>query len=150
MKSMGSFYSFASILEQKIRQDIQTELRETPQFPSENGVLSQKFDSSPLGLAWMMGQLPRQELDRESKGVATYSRYKAAARPRPAHKLTEIQCRAYETLRHYVSELSVGFTQSELKKAYRKAVLIAHPDRGGSSAAFQKVRDSYKILVLVF
>lgn len=51
------------------------------------------------------------------------------------------------TSNHY-DVLGVGttFTPAELKAAYRKAVRHAHPDTGGSAAAFQAVQDAYACL----
>ena len=37
-------------------------------------------------------------------------------------------------------------TETEIKQAYRRLVLIAHPDRGGSSEAFIQVNEAYEIL----
>ena len=35
-------------------------------------------------------------------------------------------------------------SDEDMKKAYRKSVLKAHPDRGGTSAAFRKVREAWE------
>lgn len=43
-------------------------------------------------------------------------------------------------------KLQPGFTQAELKSAYRAAVFIAHPDRGGSHAQFVRVGAAYALL----
>lgn len=42
--------------------------------------------------------------------------------------------------------LSKSYTKSELKRAYLKAAMKAHPDRGGSPQAFQKVSIAYTVL----
>ena len=40
--------------------------------------------------------------------------------------------------------LSRSASDEDMKKAYRKSVLKAHPDRGGSCAAFRKVREAWE------
>ena len=42
--------------------------------------------------------------------------------------------------------LSRSFNLSQLKKAYLKAAMKAHPDRGGSAQAFQQVSIAYTVL----
>ncbi|MBF84598.1 MAG: hypothetical protein CL489_09000 [Acidobacteria bacterium] len=42
--------------------------------------------------------------------------------------------------------LSNGFDETELKKAYRRASNKAHPDKGGSVDAQQRVNDAYNVL----
>lgn len=39
-----------------------------------------------------------------------------------------------------------GASSEELKRAYRRAVRTAHPDTGGSAAAFQTVQDAWAVL----
>lgn len=34
-----------------------------------------------------------------------------------------------------------------IKKAYRRLVLVAHPDKGGSQAHFLRIREAYEALV---
>ena len=48
----------------------------------------------------------------------------------------------YET----VLGLNKGFTSAELKQAYKRAALRAHPDKGGSNEAFRAVKDAYEYL----
>jgi tryptophan 2,3-dioxygenase len=48
----------------------------------------------------------------------------------------------YET----VLGLNKGFTSAELKKAYKRAALRAHPDKGGSTEAFRSVHEAYEYL----
>jgi len=48
---------------------------------------------------------------------------------------------------HYsVLGIAKTATELEIKKAYRKAVLKAHPDKGGSSDLFRKVQRAYEVL----
>jgi hypothetical protein len=43
--------------------------------------------------------------------------------------------------------LAPGFTQSALKRAYRTAIRIAHPDAGGSAAAAQAINSAYELIL---
>lgn len=42
--------------------------------------------------------------------------------------------------------LKTGYTQTELKKAYKKAALRSHPDKGGSEHDFRAVSEAYERL----
>lgn len=42
--------------------------------------------------------------------------------------------------------LSRKFTGKDVKSAYRKKSLVAHPDKGGSATEFLKVREAYELL----
>jgi len=50
-------------------------------------------------------------------------------------------------MNHYKT-LGVSSTASdeEIKKAYRKAVIIHHPDKGGAPALFQQVQEAWEVL----
>ena len=54
----------------------------------------------------------------------------------------------WDSVNHYfVLGVPTDFTEEELKKAYRKASRLVHPDRrGGSNVAFQRAADAYKTL----
>ena len=145
---MGQFEQFAAILEKKIRQDIEAEMREIPQFPSENAPHRQEIDSGPLGMSWMMGQLGKHQFTPTNKS-SEYHRHRKPPKPRPPHTLSEAQSEAFKLLRHYVSELSESFTKAELKKAYHSALFHTHPDRGGTSAKFLAVKTAYQLLSVV-
>ena len=45
-----------------------------------------------------------------------------------------------------ILNISRDFTEKDLKKAYLKAAMKAHPDRGGSEDEFQKVSIAYALL----
>lgn len=75
---------------------------------------------------------------------------------RPAHRFEAPEQEAFELLQHYARLacgagaeplLNSNFNGAELKRAYRQAVKQAHPDRGGSSESFLRVRRSYQILL---
>ena len=39
-----------------------------------------------------------------------------------------------------------GSSAEEIKKAYRKAALVNHPDRGGDKETFQRLQGAYDVL----
>lgn len=45
--------------------------------------------------------------------------------------------------------LQEGFTKSDLRRKYRKLVLIHHPDKGGSQDEFLAIHEAYKMLLKV-
>jgi curved DNA-binding protein CbpA len=45
-----------------------------------------------------------------------------------------------------VLKLKKSATPAEVEAAYRAAVRAAHPDRGGTAAAFERVRSAYRVL----
>ncbi len=50
--------------------------------------------------------------------------------------------------RNYYDALEVERTADDaaLKKAYRKAALIHHPDKGGSHEKFQQIYEAFQVL----
>ena len=50
--------------------------------------------------------------------------------------------------KNYYAALGVARDADELtiKKAYRQAVLTAHPDKGGTDAEFQEVNEAWNVL----
>jgi DnaJ-class molecular chaperone len=44
--------------------------------------------------------------------------------------------------------LGTGYTQAELKAAYRQKASQHHPDKGGDGALFDQVRKAYEMLKL--
>lgn len=66
-----------------------------------------------------------------------------------APKTEPLKAKAHRPMKetHYsVLGIAKTATALEIKKAYRKAVLKAHPDKGGSSDLFRKVQRAYEVL----
>lgn len=47
---------------------------------------------------------------------------------------------------HDILGVNPGATEEDIKKAYRKKAMEAHPDKGGSEEEFQKINEAYEIL----
>jgi hypothetical protein len=94
----------------------------------------------PAGLSQLIGLLEPMKYSRTHI-------YRYPRAPRFAHALTAEQQQAFENLNTYqIKPLHPGFYASELKSAYRQALLKTHPDQGGTTETFQQVRKSYQIL----
>ena len=52
----------------------------------------------------------------------------------------------YNTAHYDVLGLDFDATDADIKKAFKKKVLKAHPDKGGSSAKFDKVKKAHDCL----
>lgn len=95
----------------------------------------------PAGLSQLMGTLAPQYYSRTHI-------YRYPRAPRPMRLFNEAEQSAFENLNAYLkTPLVSGFYSSELKSAYRHALLKTHPDQGGTAESFQQVRKSYEILV---
>lgn len=45
-----------------------------------------------------------------------------------------------------ILEITKNASQDDVKKAYRKKVLVCHPDKGGDSEVFKKIQQAYEVL----
>jgi len=89
---------------------------------------------------------PRYQSPRKPQGTHAYHIKIKTPTPRKAHSFTPEQAQAFENLKKWNQLFTESFTRQELKRAFRIAVLKAHPDQGGSSESFQEVKKSYQIL----
>ncbi len=113
--------------------------------PTEDFTAGWESVLDPQGLSELLTSVPVYH-------VRVQSKYPVKPRPKvviraPAHVFTEMQSQCYQLLKSYGGSLEDNFNQTELKSAYRKAVLRTHPDLGGTGETFQQVRKSYQILI---
>ena len=127
----------------------------------QNGLGSDHFSSkkptSPYNAGWesllepaWMSQLLSLNSRYSAKTTLhrSYPRRPIPTANRPDHILTPAQKAAYDYfLQFSVGLLRLNFNLSELKSAYRKALLHTHPDQGGSAENFQITKKSYEILI---
>lgn len=122
--------SFAEILEGK-----------TDKNPTVDLSAGWESQLEPMGLAHLLGELDHYNFKNRSH----YMRYPKTIRP--AHPMNEDELCAYHILNTYKPSFKNNFNLTELKSAYRVAVLKAHPDQGGSAESFHAVKKSYEILL---
>ncbi|MCC2680306.1 MAG: hypothetical protein K0R29_2882 [Pseudobdellovibrio sp.] len=99
-----------------------------------------------LGFTTILVNTPRYHGPRKPQGTRAYHIKIKAQAARVAHVFNPEQAQAFETLKKWNQLFTESFTRQELKRAFRIAVLKAHPDQGGSSESFQEVKKSYQIL----
>jgi hypothetical protein len=132
---MGSFQSFAEILEKKIRKEIEKDFHSSSQtFSSENVENSSAVQSE----LWthLVGQMNPYHFTADQK-AAVYHRNRPAPRPRPDHKLTASQAIAFSFFQAHKMELPANFSSNDLKRVFRILALRMHPDQGGSISDFR-------------
>lgn len=95
---------------------------------------------------------------RRQREAATERDEAAADRVRRAHERTARTAHhaanltadaedAKDTRDHYaVLGVSHNATTREVRKAYLKQAAVAHPDRGGTDAAFERLQEAYRVL----
>jgi hypothetical protein len=105
---------------------------------------AREFTQDPSHLAYLMGQVGRVSF-------ASSRQYpRPATRPqRKPHTLTPAQAQAFAALQSWIFDLSPAFTEGELKKAFRQAAHILHPDHGGQAEQFMELKSHYETLKAV-
>ena len=151
---MGNFTSFAEILEQKIRREIETDYaqdlaltRELQASPVPHSAPFQSLEDTLITLPKMHFQSPRFF----TKAYQTSRGPKAVPKPLMPHALNEVQQQAHQFFVKYQEVLSMSFTVQELKKSFRRLALRFHPDREyGSATHFAELKKAHESLVEVF
>lgn len=111
--------------------------------PTENFNAGWESSLEPAWIAQLIASLP--PIKSIYRPLYIYQKNKTTQRQ--PHFYSEIQMQAFQSLNQFlVSPLQLGFYSSELKSAYRQALLKTHPDQGGSAETFQQVRKCYEIL----
>ena len=107
----------------------------------------------PHGISQIMAELSGISAfpkTRTSAGLKAFRVRPQPARPRPPHSLSALQQDAFTLLKSYTPQLDEGFSVRELKSAYRAALLLTHPDQGGTPESFFQVQQGYQILLALF
>lgn len=114
--------------------------------PTNQANYSSVMDSDPIHLAYLLGKVGRTEVQTPR---GQYPR--PAVRPqRKPHNFSALQRQSYEFMKSFIHALPEGFTETELRKAFRQAALILHPDQGGSTEQFMLLKKHYEVLGTVF
>ncbi|GEM_PF-1489314 len=100
----------------------------------------------PAHMAYLIGQL---EVFKMRGKKQHYPAPKVRPQRKP-HTLSPLQKQAFTFIKSWIHDLPEGFTENELKRAYRQAALILHPDRGGSTLNFIELKTQYENLKTVF
>lgn len=126
--------SFSQILKEKMNDGASTQAN----FSSEN-------HSEPANLAYLMGQMGRFEFQ---KPRGQYAAPKVRPQRKP-HSFSSSQRQSFEFLKTWIHDLSEGYNESELKKAFRQAAMILHPDQGGNTQQFMELKGHFEVLKTV-
>ncbi|MDG0817732.1 J domain-containing protein [Bdellovibrio svalbardensis] len=100
------------------------------------------LNSDPANLAYLMGHIGRFEFQMKR---GQYAAPKVRPQRKP-HNFSTHERLSYEFLKTWVHDLPEGFTDSELKKAFRQAAMILHPDQGGNTTQFMELKEHYTTL----
>lgn len=105
---------------------------------------SQSFQTEvdSTNIAYLLGQIRRFET-QIPRGQYPAPKVRPQRKP---HSFSESQKHSYEFIKSCIHDFSEGFSSAELKKAFRQAAMILHPDRGGSTQEFMKLKDHYENL----
>lgn len=135
---MGTTASFKEILRDKMEQNSS----ETSFFQSTT------LDADPLHMAFLLGKINRLH----GQPPLTKSQ-KAYPRPQPKartpHSMNESQAQSFVFFKELIQDIPEGFTLAELKKAFRSAAKLLHPDHGGSSEQFFLLKGHYQNLAKI-
>lgn len=106
---------------------------------------SQAADSAlndPAHLAFLLGKIGKTEF-QTARGHYPAPKVRPQRKP---HNFTSAQSQAYEFIKSWIHDLSEGFTAAELKRAFRRAAIILHPDHGGNTQQFLELKAHYETL----
>jgi hypothetical protein len=127
--------SFKQILNEKINSS-ETHPQGIPDYSATN------LDLDPTHLAYLIGNI-RTRCTSIPRG--NYPTTKA--RPsNPPHNLSNLQRQSFEFVKSWIHDLSESFTERELRKAFRQAALILHPDQGGNEQSFLELKKHIDVL----
>ena len=126
-----------------------------PLLPGENGGGQQQYVAQPQQQAPQQPQPPRQLIQQRLQNVSPaqmqitqqsvhqQDAYQRLAKPKHKDKALSFFTACLKVL---AIEEEVALTEEGLKKAYKKAAIRSHPDKGGSKEAFDAVTRAYAYL----
>ncbi|UOF02578.1 J domain-containing protein [Bdellovibrio reynosensis] len=98
--------------------------------------------NDPAHMAYLLGKIGRLEL-QTPRGQYPAPKVRPQRKP---HSFNHSQRQAYEFMKSWIHDLNEGFTANELKKAFRQAAIILHPDHGGNTEQFIDLKAHYETL----
>lgn len=113
---------------------------EEPNFGKPSQSSNPSID--PLNMAYLLGQIRRIET-QTPRGHYPTPKIRPQRKP---HLFSESQKLSYEFVKNCVPSMSEAFSSSELKKAFRQAAMILHPDHGGDTQQFMELKFHYENL----
>lgn len=128
--------NFKQILDDKLKETTASPRPISATFHSEGPL-------DPSHLAYLMGHVNRLN---NTRICGKYPMSKVRPQRKP-HDLTTLQRQAFEFLKTRIADLSEAFTERELKKAFRLAAMILHPDQGGNARDFLALKENLAILM---
>ena len=144
--SMGQFFTFAKVLENKIRKEIQAE-----NSPQTQSTYIEKDTEHPH-LAWLLGQANDLKVSTPTRmpSKTPYAAFAPRPKPRPSHKFTAEQALAFMLFQRLDSSMADNFSIKDLKSSFRDLAKKTHPDHNGNRDDFSQVLTAYKILLGLF
>jgi hypothetical protein len=136
---MGFQTSFKQILNHK--------LNDTANFADQNRAYPLSENSlDPSHMAYLIGNISRMQT---SVPRGHYPAPKVRPQRKP-HNLSNLQRQSFEFIKSWIHDFSEGFTEAELKKAFRQAAHILHPDHGGNAQNFMELKQHIDVLKSIF
>lgn len=109
---------------------------------------STTLDADPLHMAFLLGKINRLHAHPPlTKSQKAYPR--PQPKVHPPHSLSESQTQSFAFFKELIQDIPEGFTLGDLKKAFRSAAKLLHPDHGGSSEQFFMLKDHYQNLAKI-
>ncbi len=106
-------------------------------------------DIEPMHLSYLLGTLDIDSTPPVLGLKNPYLKYKKTI-VIPDHKLAHSEQSAFELINFYLPQpapLTKNFNMTQLKRAYKKAALRAHPDCGGTHERFLQLKSGCELLV---
>ena len=82
--------------------------------------------------------------ENQNKTIKKNNLTKKEKKTKKPIRLSELQ----ENNLYNILNIDENSTQEEIKKAYKKLIIINHPDKGGDALKFNKIHEAYQILSL--